>query len=77
MIDVAAFNIWMIYHTTWFKAGEYKFLNILFQRHTILQADRNGNGKTVKHTTHGSAFLRHVNKYFTQGTVIVFAGTQE
>src|SRR5678815_5064137 len=70
-------DIRVIYHSTGFEPGEYKFLYIFFQRNTILKSDRNGDSKTVQHAPHSSAFFRHVNKYFTQGTVIVFTGTKE
>ena len=58
------------------KTGEYKRVDKLFQRHTVLESERNGNRKAVHETTVGGAFLVHVDEYFAQRSVIVLTGAE-
>src|SRR5690348_13300962 len=73
----SALNVRVVNHTRRLKACEHKFFYKLFQRHAVLQADRNCYRKTVKHAAHGSAFLGHINEYLTNSAIIVLAGTKE
>src|SRR5260221_3167608 len=62
----------MFYKTGRVEFSKSEFINKLFQWHTILHTNRNSNSKAVHHAAHGSAFLRHINKYFTECTITVF-----
>src|SRR5450631_44581 len=68
-----AFDIGMIHHTGRLKACEHKLFDKFFEWNAILESDRNSDGKTIQHTPHGGSFLCHVDKYFAQRTVGVFA----
>ena len=46
------------------------------QGHAVLQAQRNGNGEAVHQGPEGRPLFMHIDKYFTQTTVLVFAGPQ-
>src|SRR5437588_3480041 len=59
------------YHTCRFKAGEGKFLYIFFQWHTILQTNRNSEGKAVHQRAESSALFVHVHEDLAQSTIFI------
>ena len=59
-----------------FELGEGEGLHIFFQRHAILQAERNGDGEVVHHRTEGRTFLVHVDEDFADAAVTEFTGAQ-
>ena len=64
-------------HAVGLKAVENKSVHIFLKGHTVLEAQRNGNGKTIKQAAESRPFLVHVKKNFTQTAVLVFAGTDK
>src|SRR5690349_3043632 len=70
-------DIRVLYETRWIEFGEGEFINKLFQRHTILQADRNRNGKAVHHATHSSSFFGHIDEDLAQCSISIFSCTEE
>ena len=42
-----------------------------------MQADGNGDGKTVQHTANGGALFGHIDEDLAQCTVVIFAGAEE
>ena len=58
------------------EAREDKGVDELFQRHAVLQADRDGDGEAVHHAAEGRAFLVHVDEDLAEAAVLVFAGAQ-
>src|SRR5205085_12698903 len=71
------FYIWMFNKTGWLKAGKSKFVNKLFQWHSILQTNGNSDGKTIQHASHGCPFFCHVDKDLAQRAIAIFARAQE
>ena len=65
-----------LHETGWLEACEGEGLHIFFQRHAILQAQRNRDGKIVHQGAEGSAFFMHIDEDFTQATIFIFAGAQ-
>src|SRR5690606_29104789 len=61
-------------HAGRLEAGEGEGLHEFVQRHAILKADRDGDGKVVHHRTEGGAFLVHVDEDFAQTSIGIFAG---
>ena len=58
------------------KPGEGKGLDKFLQGHAVLQANRYGNREVIHQAAEGGTFLVHIDKYFAQGTVVVFSGSQ-
>jgi hypothetical protein len=44
------------------EAGEGEGLDVLLQRHAVLQAERDRDGEVVHHRAEGRAFLVHVDE---------------
>ena len=65
-----------LHHARRFKPGEGERIDKFFQRHPVLQAHRNRDGKVVHHRPKTGTLFVHVDKDFAQITVFVFAGTQ-
>src|SRR6478672_4993959 len=70
-------DVRVVYYAAWLKAGEDELIYILLQRYAILQAYTHGYGKGVHERAHGSAFLSHVDEYFTNGTIAILTCAQE
>ena len=58
------------------KAREQERVDIFFERHAILQADRNRNREIVHQRAEGGAFLVQVNEDFAEFAIVIFAGVQ-
>ena len=59
-----------------FEPGEGEGVDEFFQRHAVLQTNRNRDGEVVHHRPEASAFLVHVDEDFAKRVVFVFAGPQ-
>src|SRR5688500_4465185 len=70
-------DVRMLYKTGRLKPCKDKFLYKFFHWHTVLQSDGDRNSKAVQHTTHGCAFLRHVNKDLSYCSIGIFSCTKE
>src|SRR5689334_318939 len=73
----SGFDIRVFNETRWIEFGEGEFVNEFFQRHTILQADRNRDRETVHHAAHGSTFFRHIDEDLTERTITILTCTKE
>ena len=58
------------------EAGEGEGLDILLERHAVLQAERDGDGEVVHQRAEGGAFLVHVDEDLAEAAVVVLAGAQ-
>ena len=65
-----------LHHAGRLELGEGEGLHIFFQRHAVLQAERDGDGEVVHHRTEGSTFLVHVDEDLAEAAVAEFAGAQ-
>ena len=65
-----------LHRTSGFEAREREGVDILFQRHAVLQAERHCDGKVVDEGAQCRAFLVHVDEDFTETPVVVFASAQ-
>ncbi len=63
-------------HAVRLETREQEGIDELFQRHAVLQAQRDGDGEAVGHAAEGGPFLVHVEEDLAQGAVLVFAGAQ-
>ena len=63
-------------HAVRLEAREQEGVDEFFQRHAVLQAERDGDGEAVGHAAEGGAFLVHVDEDFAERAVLVFAGAQ-
>ena len=63
--------------TTRFERLECERIDVLLERHAVLEALRNGDGEAAQHTTKGRALFRQVDEELTQGAVVVLAGAEE
>ena len=70
-------DIRVLYKSGRIETGEGEFVHELFQWYTVLETNGNRDRETVHHAAHGSAFLGHINKDLTQGTITIFTGTKE
>ena len=64
------FNVRVVNHSAWLKTGERKLVHEFFERNTVLQTDRNRNGKAVHQRAERSALFVHINKYLGYGIKI-------
>ena len=67
---------WPVHDAVGLEAGEDERLHELLQRHAVLQAQRDGDGKAVHQRAEGSAFPMHVDEDLAQAAVSVFARAQ-
>src|SRR3954468_2302152 len=65
-------DIRMVDHTAWLETRERKLVDELFERHTVLQTDRNRNRKAVHQRAERSTLFMHVHEDLTDGLIIVF-----
>src|SRR3546814_6467435 len=65
-----------VHHARGFGTRESVGLDVLFKRHAVLQADRDGDGEVVHQAAEGGAFLVHVDEDLADRAVLVFAGAQ-
>src|SRR3546814_2555537 len=65
-----------VHHARGFETRESVGLDVLFKRHAVLQADRDGDGEVVHQAAEGGAFLVHVDEDLADRAVLVFAGAQ-
>src|SRR3546814_2570238 len=62
-----------VHHARGFETRESVGLDVLFKRHAVLQADRDGDGEVVHQAAEGGAFLVHVDEDLADRAVLVFA----
>ena len=65
-----------LHEAGWFEPREGESFDILFQRHAVLQPERNRDGEIVHERAEGGALFVHVDEDFAQTAVIVFAGAE-
>lgn len=70
-------DVRMVHDAAGLEAGEDKLVDIFLQGHAVLQAYRHRDGEGVHQAPHGGAFLGHIDKDFTNGTVAILAGAEE
>src|SRR3954468_18415198 len=70
-------DIRMVDHAAWLETRERKLVDELFERHTVLQTDRNRNRKAVHQRAERSTFFVHIHEDFTNSLVIVFTRANE
>ena len=58
------------------KRVKMKASTILFQRHAVLQADRDRDGEVVHQRPEGGAFLVHVDEDLAEFAIVELAGVQ-
>ncbi|OIQ66908.1 hypothetical protein GALL_515200 [mine drainage metagenome] len=58
------------------EAGEGEGVDIFLQRHAVLQAERDRDGKIVDEGAQRRAFLVHVDEDLADPAVVIFAGAQ-
>ena len=58
------------------ESGEDKCLDKFFERHTVLQAERDRDGEIVHQAAERRTFLVHVEKDFAERPVFVLAGAK-
>ena len=63
-------------HAVRLEAREQERIHELFQRHAMLQPERDGDGETVGHAAEGGPFLVHVEEDLAERAVLVLAGAQ-
>ncbi len=63
-------------HAVRLEAREQKGVDIFFQRHTVLQAERNGDGKAIGHAAESGSLFVHVQENLTQRAVLIFSGAK-
>ncbi len=75
---VGHFDIRMpLHHAARFKRLEHERVDVLLQRHTVLEAFAHRDGKTRKDAAQGCAFLGQVDEQLAKRSVFVLAGTEE
>ena len=58
------------------EAGEGEGVDILLERHAVLQAERDRDGEVVDEGAQRRAFLVHVDEDLAEAAVVIFAGAQ-
>ena len=59
-----------------FEASEQEGLDEFFERDAVLEPQRNGNGETVHEAAKRRPFLVHVEKDFSERSIVVFTGAE-
>ena len=63
-------------HAGRLELGEGEGLDILVERHAVLQAERDGDGEVVHHRAEGGALLVHVDEDLAEAAVVELAGAE-
>ena len=58
------------------EAREGEGVDVLLERHAVLQAERDGDGEVVHQRAEGGAFLVHVDEDLAEPPVLVLAGAE-